>query len=232
MTTTATRDLGVVWPPAWRVCPFRSLFTLDFFSRPHHLSLSPVLASAPTVSKSSGMMPALFQILVFPRLRWMPADLKNDCLTWRKISATRKESQRTWMSSDTRRASHLDGGWHALAYNAACMAQWVSLLTPLTLQDLMRRSLVVVPHIRGIFAVEHPDERKERARSGLLWGASNIDFRLLWWKASIPSVDNKVFVGSNSIIDLTTRATQSVPARVESAYWNGMHAFSNFLAHC
>ena len=34
---------------------------------------------------------------------------------------------------------------------------------------------------------------------------------------SMPSMDNKVFVGSNSIIDLTTRATQSVPARVESA---------------
>ena len=51
------------------------------------------------------------------------------------------------------------------------MQRWhegVSLLTPLTLQDLMRHPLVVVPHTRGIFAAEHPDG----ARSALLWKAS------------------------------------------------------------
>ena len=42
--------------------------------------LVPVHASAPTVSKSSGLMPALFQTLVFPRFTWMPADLKSDSL--------------------------------------------------------------------------------------------------------------------------------------------------------
>ena len=39
VTTNATRDLGVFWPRARRVCPYRSMFTLDFFSRPHHISL-------------------------------------------------------------------------------------------------------------------------------------------------------------------------------------------------
>ena len=34
---------------------------------------------------------------------------------------------------------------------------------------------------------------------------------------SMPSMEKKVFVGSKSIIDLTIRATQFVPARVESA---------------
>ena len=44
----------------------------------------------------------------------------------------------------------------------------VSLLTPLTLLDLMRHSLVVVPHIRGILAVKHPDERKERGQISIV----------------------------------------------------------------
>ena len=52
----------------------------------------------------------------------------------------------------------------------------------------MRHSLVVVPHIRGIFAAENPDG----ARSELLWKASKMDFREVWWKAPIPSMDSKV----------------------------------------
>ena len=56
---------------------------------------SPVHASVPMVSKSSCLMLALFQTLVFRRLTWMPTDLKSDSLSWRKISATREGSQRT-----------------------------------------------------------------------------------------------------------------------------------------
>ena len=56
---------------------------------------SPVHASAPTESESSGLMPALFQIFVFPRFTWMPAHLKSDSLTWGKIFAAREGSQRT-----------------------------------------------------------------------------------------------------------------------------------------
>ena len=72
---------------------------------------SPVHASAPTVSKSSSLMPALFQILVFPRLTWMPADLKSD----RGKSLQREKGRRgRGCRPDMRRASHLDGGWHEL----------------------------------------------------------------------------------------------------------------------
>ena len=91
------------------------------------------------------------------------------------------------------------------------MQRWhegVSLLTSFTLQDLVRHPLVVEPHVHGIL----PQNNLTKGR------ASNMDFRLKWSKAPIPSLDNKVFVGSNSIIDLTTRATQFVFARVESAH--------------
>ena len=70
----------------------------------------------------------------------------------------------------------LTEGWHELVRELrvgpghTCWHEGVFLLTPLTLLDLMWHSLVVVPHIRGILAVEHPDEGKESQMSIVVEG--------------------------------------------------------------
>ena len=63
--------------------------TLLFFFGP-----SPLHGSAPMVSRSSGLVTARFQTLVFPRFTWTPANMASDCLSWMEISPTREGSQR------------------------------------------------------------------------------------------------------------------------------------------
>ena len=76
-------------------------------------------------------------------------------------------------------------------------------------------------HLRHTTHMWHLCRRRawqmEATAPNLGWcgGASTIDFRLMWSKAPIPSME--------SIKDLTTCATQSVPA---------MQARSNLEAHC
>ena len=54
----------------------------------------------------------------------------------------------------------------------------------------------------------------------------------MWSKAPTPSIDISVLCPSSSVSARTPLATQSVPARVDNAYWNGMHASSNMIALC
>eukprot|EP00969_Alexandrium_andersonii_P019537 852403-Alexandrium_andersonii.AAC.1 len=54
----------------------------------------------------------------------------------------------------------------------------------------------------------------------------------MWSNAPTPSIDTSVRRGSNSVRARTTRATTSVPARVDIANWNGARASSNRSAYC
>ena len=49
-------------------------------------------------------------ILVFPKLTWMPADLKSDSVTWKKISATRERSQMTFVQTREEHLTLTEGG--------------------------------------------------------------------------------------------------------------------------
>ena len=52
---------------------------------------------------------------------------------------------------------------------------------------------------------------------------SSMDFRLMWSNTPIPSMDNKVFVGSNSFIDLTTRTPPMgprLPGACAQRFWD------------
>ena len=51
-------------------------------------------------------------------------------------------------------------------------------------------------------------------------------------KAPTPSMERTVQFGSRSVITCTTCAMLSHPARVESAYWKGLVAFSNLVMNC
>ena len=53
-----------------------------------------------------------------------------------------------------------------------------------------------------------------------------------WSNAPTPSTDNTVAVGLASVKARITCTTQSVPALVERANWNGAHARSTSLLNC
>ena len=85
-------------------------------------------------------------------------------------------------------------------------------------------------HLRHTTHMWHLCRRRawqmEATAPNLGWcgGASTIDFRLMWSKAPIPSME--------SIKDLTTCATQSVPARVEARAAGRSSLGGALLCHC
>ena len=103
--------------------------------------------------------------------------------------------------------------------------QWVTLFTPFFLVDSVPLAVCILPRIRCGGTVRLSHEWQEMAQTG--------DFQqfrhhrsTVWSYAPIPSTDNTVVILFASVAALTAWPTQSTPARVERANWNGVQAAS------
>ena len=59
-----------------------------------------------------------------------------------------------------------------------------------------------------------------------------MELRDTWSFAPTPSIDKTVASGSMSVANLTACPTQSTPARVDNANWNGAHASLTAVPNC
>ena len=78
--------------------------------------------------------------------------------------------------------------------------------------DLMLHTIPILPHVARGSDVGRSNEWQDTSEA---WDT------VTWSHAPIPSMDNAVACASASVINLRTCPTQSVPALVDNANWNG-----------
>ena len=96
----------------------------------------------------------------------------------------------------------------------------------------MLHTIPILPHVARVSDVGRSNVWQETLRPGTLCNFSIMALRSTRSYAPIPSMDNTVACASASVINRTACPTQSVPALVDNANWNGEQTDSTVFPNC